>query len=805
MKTLWQDIRYSFRMLLRGPFFALLVISILALSIGVSSAIFSIVNGFLFEPLPYPDPDRLVMVWETNAARGIDSNVVSRANFLDWRQQSHAFESMGAYVFSYGNLVGEGEPERVPVAAASSGLFRTLRRPAALGRTFTDDEDKPGSDKVVVLSDTLWRRRFGADPAVIGRRINLDGEMVTVVGVMPLSFRFPENVELWKPLAINVAAPGNRGGHSLYVVARLNPGISVERAREEMRVIAAGLAQQYPESNKGWGANVVSLLTELTSDVRTALFTLLGAVVLVLLISCANVANLFLARATVRRREMALRMALGAGRPRLLRQLVTESLVFSLLGSLLGLGIAAMGIKALMALSPEDFPRLHEISLNGAVFIFALTVSLGTGLVFGLAPALEATRLRFSDTLREGGGQSSGGSGRRLRGFLVVSEVCVALVLLISAALLIDSFRRLYSTDPGFSAHNLLTMRISLPRQKYKEPTQQALFFQQLLQRIKTLPGIDAVTLTSYLPVSGVPGLWNNSFHLEGQEPASPRDESIASLRWVAPDYFRTLGIPLRHGRSFADTDTMSQPRVVVVDQAMVDKFLPHQDPLGKRIEIDYGEKAPTEIVGVVGNVRQTALEKPPEPHIYLPYTQSPVPGMTLIVQTSVDNPKVLADPIRRAVWELDKNQPVQDIRTMEEHLARSIAQSRFNMTLVSLFAVVALILAVAGIYGVLSYSVTQRTREIGIRVALGADRPNLLAMIIYQGMGLTAIGIGLGVLASLGATRFISSLLYQVSATDPQVFLLVPLVLVTASLLACIVPACRAMRVEPLVALRSE
>jgi predicted permease len=803
MGTLLQDVRYGIRQLRRSPGFTAAAVLTLALGIGANIAIFSLVNGVFLRPLAYKDPGRLVFVAATNRIRGIKIDVTSYPDFADWRAQNHVFSGLAAYRPQYYDLSGVTQPERIRGVRVSEDLLPLLNEKPVLGRTFLPEEYQPGKNHVVLVSDGLWRRLFGSDPGLVGRTLKLNDEIYTVIGVMPPRFGFPPNEQslLYAPL---VPDP-NRNHGWLWAVGRLKPGISLREAQVEMDTISHRLEQQYSRSNKGQGVNLLPLQEQGVGDLRPAFLVFVCAVGLVLLIACANCANLMLGRTTVRARELAVRVALGAGRRRLVQQLLTESALLSLLGGALALLLAIWGVDALVALMKKDLPipRLENIGFDGWVLGFAFLVSLLTGVIFGLAPALAASRVELNESLKEGS-RSVTGSLRpvQLRSLLVVSEVALALVLLVGAGLMIRSFLLLSRVETGVDTRNVLALDFSLYESKYAQPHVRTDFLQQVAERVRTLPGVKSASWATTLPLSGDTD--QDSFSIVGQpEPGAGKPRS-ASFNVVGPGYFKTLRIPLMRGRDFTDHDTEAAPGVVLINQAMVRRFWPNEDPLGKQITMD--GKSFFSIVGVVGNVRQLGQASETTPEVYLSYLHDPVawPYRTLIVRTAGD-PLKQVGLVEQAVWSVNRDQPVSNIRTMEQVLADSVAEPRILTLLMGVFAALALALASVGINGVVSYSVSQRTHEVGVRLALGAERFDVLCLVVGQGMLLTGIGLGIGLAGAMALTRFLSSFLYGVRPTDPITFAAVALALAGVALLATYIPARRATKVDPMVALRYE
>jgi putative ABC transport system permease protein len=818
MGDLIQDLRYGLRMLARSPGFTATAALTLALGIGANTAIFSVVNAVLLRPLPFPQSERIMRVVSVRTRDIAADDNVSYPDFLDWRAQNHVFEEMAVFRTDSTTLTGQGEPANLTDAVVSADLFSLLGVKPELGRAFLPEDDKPGAalgGDAVILGHRLWERRFGADRDIVGRTIRLDNRPFTVVGVMPAGFQFPIQgapIDLWKTIAVDLeASPGEksmgsqRGAHYLDAIARLKPNVARAQAQAEMSAIVSSLNKQFPE-NAPRAARIVPEIDRLVDDVRPALLVLLAAVGCVLLIACANVANLLLARATTRQREMAIRGALGAARARVIRQLFTESTLLALLGGALGALLALWGADSLVRLIPQDVPRLAEIGLDRRVLLFTTALSLLTGLLFGLAPAVEASKSDLTESLKEGGrGSSEGRHRNRLRSLLVVTEVAVALVLLVGAGLLIQSFRRLQRVDPGFNPHDVLTFKLSLPDTQYSA-ARQLDFLQQLIARLDRLPGVRSSSAVLPLPLST--DEIDTLFGIEGR-PVAEADRPRTSYSWVEPEYFRTMGIPLRAGRDFTALDDLRATPVVIIDETLARRFFPHQNPLGQRIKPGIGngyKDGPPlrEIVGVVGDVKQTSLQGEPISGVYVPLAQSPGMSLTAVVRADVE-PRSLVSAVRKEVAAMDRDLPVYEVKTLDDYLAASVAEPHFNTLLLGVFAGLALALAAVGLYGVVSYSVTQRTHEIGVRMALGAERYDVLRLVVRQGLLLVLAGVAIGLAAALALTRLMSSLLYGVRPTDPATFAFVSLILAGVALLASYIPARRAAKVDPMVALRYE
>ena len=808
MDQLFTDIRYGLRSLLKRPAFTAIAVLTLALGIGVNSAIFSAVDSILLRPLPLKDPAQLVSVWEQTLRDGIQQNEAAPANFFDLQSQNQSFEQIGAFGPNDVNLTGDGEPERLDGQVVTANVFSILGVAPALGRTFSVGEDQLGQEHVVVLSNALWQRRFNSDPSIINRAITLNGESFTVIGVMPRGFFFPEReIELWTPWAMEAEQKAGRGDHYLRLVARLKPGTTVARANADLTAIGQRLAAEYPRTNEGLNFVAHSLHQDYVGNLRLPILILFAAVGLVLLIACANVANLLLAQATTRRKEIAIRIALGARRWTIVRQLLIESLLLAGGGGLLGVLGAFWGVTALATFLPESLSKLQNVSIDARVLLFTLGMSVLTAIVFGGVPALLASRTKPGATLSDVARDSAGGaSGRHVRRVLVVSEVALAVVLLVSAGLLIRSFQLLRQVDTGFTTENALTMRMVLPFPKYAKVETRRAFYDELLPKIKELPGVESAGMITFLPLS-FHGM-NFNFSVEGQ--ASPSDMKLpfALFRVVSPDYFRAMGIPLLRGRFFDTRDVPDTQPAVLINRRLAEQYWPGEDAIGKRLKIGPADSPNSwlTVVGVVGDTKQTGLYEH-KFEFYVPYAQerrSFVAPRDLVVRTKSD-PAVIAAAVRQAVWSVDKDQPVSNVRTLDQVFATAISQERFQALMLGLFAALALLLACVGLYGVISYAVVQRTHEIGVRMALGAQRVDVLSLVIRQGMTLTLVGLVVGIVAGTFVTRVLTDLLFGVTPRDPLTFAGVPVLLLLVALLACYIPARRATRIDPLIALRSE
>ncbi len=807
LTDLVQDVRFGWRKLWSRPGFAAVAILTLALGIGANTAIFSVVYAVLLRPLPYAEADRLVQVWET-APDGDDHNVVSSGNYLDWRERANSFEALGAYGWTFGvGLMGDdGEPVQTVGTTMTPSVFRMLGVAPLLGRTFTPEEGERG--QVVILSHGLWERHFGADPGVIDRRLSLDDTPYTVVGVMSPEFDFPRpNIDFWLPRQFDESDREVRRSHQWRVIGRLAEGVSIERAQAEMDGIAAQLAEEHPQFMQGWGVNVLPFRSDLVGNVRPLLVLLFSVVVVVLLIACVNLANLLLARAMAREREVAVRGALGAGRGRLIRQFLAESLLVATLGGGLGVVIIAVGLDSLVALAPADIPLLNDTRIDPAVLGFAAGATLLAVLFFGLIPALRITATNLGASLRSSHERAGDVRHARLRSGLLVAEVALTTVLLVGAGLLLRSFVRLQNTDLGFNSENVLTVMLDVPRSRYGETAEQVEFYRRLIERAEALPGVISAAGTAEPPVIG----YNNtfSFAIEGRPSGDPDGrEDPVPLRAVTPGFFRTMGIPLVRGRAIDERDRPGSPPVIVINASLARRHWSDQDPIGRRVSFQ-GPEGPTwwEIVGVVGDTRHFGADRPPVSALYIAQAQKPWDWMSwlTVVARTEDDPLALAPAFRAALWEIDDRIPVERLTTMEEVYAESNAQRRFAATLAGGFAALALVLGVIGIYGVLSYTVARRTREIGVRIALGAQRSAVAGSVVRQGLVLAVAGLTIGLAIAFLLSRFLESLVYGITTTDTATFVGVPTLLVTVAVLAAYLPARRATRIDPMQALRTE
>jgi putative ABC transport system permease protein len=800
--TLLQDIRFGVRTLAKRPGFALVAVLTLALGIGANTAIFSVVNAVLLRPMPFKDAERLVIVYETT--QSVPRDFISVPNLEDYRSGSRSFEGFATFVPQSVNLTGAGaEPERVVGAFVTSSFFPVLGIQPVRGRAFTPEDDAQGGGQVALLAHELWQRRFGADPEIIGRSLTFNGEPYTVVGIMPAGFRYPT-------IAPDVLLPAQkwpnykvaRSAHNNWVVGRLKPGVTREAAEAELRAVARRLEEAYPEENRGRGVEVVGLHEQTVEDVRPALLILLGAVGLILAIACANIANLLLARGASRQKEVALRTALGASRLRLLRQFLTETMLLALAGGAVGLLVAQWGVDALLALNPGDLPSVEKVGIDARVLLFSLGLSALTGVVFGIAPALQLSKTDVTSGLKEGG---RGGEGRervRLRSAFVVSQVALSLVLLVGAGLLLNSFYRLLNTSPGFDPQNLLTMEYRLPRNRYAKGEQQWAFHREVVERVSHLPGVESAAVVRGLPFSGNGGAL--TYLVPGQTPPPPGQEQKALENAIDPNYLAATGLPLIRGRNFTYADGPDTPPVLLVNRTMAEKLWPGEDPLGKQLELPE-VKVTAEVVGVVGDAKQYDIAERQRPQMYTAYAQNPHIFGTLVVRAGGVEAMSLAESVKKAVWSVDPEQPVWKVRTVEFLLEQNVAGRRFVLTLMACFAGLAMLLTALGLYGVISYTVAQRTHEIGVRVALGAQGRDVLRLVLSQGMKLVLVGLGVGLVGAFALTRYMESLLFGVAATDPLTFAGVALLLAAVALLACYVPARRATRVDPLIALRYE
>ena len=806
MANLRNDIRYALRNLIKRPGFTIIAVVTLALGIGANSAIFSAINALLLRPLPFPELERVVALCDKVPSRGVVHNEVAMANYLDWKAQNQSFDQLALYRWWSANLTGIEPPERIQGFLVTANFLDALGMKPIMGRNFYEEENQPGKDAVALITHSLWQRRFGGDPNIINKTITLNSITRTVIGVMPERFNFPKGAEVYAPLAMTPELSRSRSSHSYYVVGRLRAGTTPESAQADIDTITARLEHQYPETNTGLGANVYPIVKDTVRLYDTALWVMMGAVGFVLLIACANVANLMLARASGRQKEIALRSALGASRWRIIRQLLTESLIVALLGGALGVLVAFWGIDALRAGNPGDAakfaPGWYQLGINLPVLAFTLGLSILSGLVFGLAPAWQVSKPNLNDVLKEGGRQMSGRS-HRLRSSLVVFEVALSMILLVGAGLLVRSFLSLLRTSPGFNPDGVLTMSLVLPAAKYKEDPQRFNFYRDLVQRVQSLPGVQSAAAVNYLPLGGANS--SDAYLVEGTPEPAPGQEEVGRYRVCTPDYFQTMAIPILQGRGFNGQDKAGAPPVVIVNEALARKHWPGADAIGKRIRLyDSLDKAPwMEIVGVIRDVKHE-LDLEVTPEFYLPHAQDSWNSMVLVARTTVE-PTSLASPIRQQVWAIDKDQPVFGVLSMQEVRSQSVALYSFSSVMLGVFAGIALLLASVGIYGVMAFAVTQRTHEIGIRMALGARASDVLKLVVKHGMTLAVIGVSLGLGGAWALTRFMEKLLVGVAPTDLLTFSVVSACLLGAALFACYLPARRATKVDPLVALRYE
>ena len=816
MGNLLQELRFGFRLIRKNPGFAAIAILVLGLGIGANTAIFSVVNGVLLRPLPFPEPERLVRIWHTPPEKsfpGMTTFSVSVANFIDWKAQSKSFDALSMYSFTHATMTGGTQPQVVRIARVTDGFFSVFRTQPVIGRAFTADEDQTGQGHVLILSDTFWKSQFGGDANIVGRKINFEGEAYTVVGVAPPSFRYPDWAQAWEPMAWTAAEKAVRGEHHSAVVGRLKPGVDLKQAQSEMDAISARLAEQYPEDDKGWGAIVIPLHQDMVGDVRPALLVLLGAVGFVLLIACANVANLLLAKTLARQKEAAIRAVLGASPGRIVRQILVETVLLSAAGGALGFALAHFGVSAIAAFLGENLPQNMDIAPDATVLLFTVLASLATGIAAGLAPAWRLTKTNLNEALKSGLGRTDADTaGNRTRQILVICEVALSLVLLAGAGLMIRSVWNLRRVNPGFDPRNVLTFDLPVASTRFAGPAAEISYFDQVLARVRAVPGVESAGAIDDLPLSGEGS--NQPVQIEGRPVAAMADQPEVSVRVISPAIMHVLRVPLLSGRELSETDTADAPSVVLVSEALAKRFWPNENPVGKRLTLTFfPTAAPREIVGVVGDVKQDGLDTPePAATLYFPAKQLSVPkgdswrsfSLSMAVRTNVPASS-LRSAVTEAVYQVSADQPVEHISTMEDFIAVSLAPQKFNMLMLASFAGLALLLAAVGIYSVLSYAVRRRTREIGIRLALGAQVRDVLNLVIADGMKPTLIGIVIGIAGSLALGRVVAKLVYGVNPGDPSTLFAVALVLASVAFLASVIPAYRATKVEPMTALHEE
>jgi predicted permease len=806
LENIWQDVRYGARVLAKNPGFTAIAIVTLALGIGASTAIFSVVNSVLLRPLPFPEPSRLVRVWEANPKRGYIRNVVNPLNFLDWHDQNHSFGPMAAVAGGSVNLNFGNAPITVPALLVTPEFFSVLGITPQLGRTFTDDDGIAGHDARVVLTYEFWQEHFGSDPAVVNRSIQVNDAPMLIVGVLPRGFSVPNmKASLWMPFPLVRNSDFAKHGRYLRVIARLKPGVTVEQAQQDMERVAAYTAQMRPDFNSGWGAIVNPMLKDVTSDVRRPLFVLFSAVTFVLLIACANVANLLLMRGVRRSREIAVRTALGAGRARVVRQLFVESLLLATAGTLGGIAIAHWALRALLSLIPEasHLPRMESIRVDTAVFLFALVLAFGATILFGLLPALRLSRVNLNDTLKQATTRGGVGGNGLLRRSLVVAEIALALLLSVGAGLLLRSFQRLTAVDLGFNADHLVSMGVSISRVKYDDEPKQARYVDRILEEIRATPGVRAASTTDWLPLASelVSG---SCFAIGKQEPVNSATAPGAQFLIISPGYFDTMGTPFLSGRDFNERDTLKSPAAAIVNQSFASTFFPKGDAVGSELGVCWSVHNPVQIVGVVADARQTKLKDAPAPAIYLANAQAPLGGATFVVRAA-GNPQQVLRSMETAIHRVDPDQPITDIRTMDQVFSDSTADARFQVVLLVIFAALAVALAMIGVYGVVSYSVGQRTQEIGVRMAMGAAATNIASMVLREALLLAGLAVVIGLGCAIALTQAMEALLYEITPTDPLTLTAACLAVVLVATLAAVLPARRAMNVDPMVALRYE